>query len=196
MNSTSPSGNNGTSDTGKRESAPLLATALATAMFVGYIPWASGTIGTLLGLAIYFIPGVQRPEILITLIALGLIAGVMSAGAVARAEGHRLTKTAIIAKARFQPEKSIHPDPSIVVIDEVVGMWISLLALPGGISAPIIAFVLFRALDILKPFPARQMEHLSGGWGIMMDDVVAGVYANIATRLLLIALHVPFPDLP
>jgi phosphatidylglycerophosphatase A len=90
----------------------------------------------------------------------------------------------------------VHPDPSIVVIDEVVGMWISLLAIPMGISAAILAFLFFRTFDILKPFPARQMEHLPGGWGIMMDDVVAGIYANIATRLLLLALHIPFPDLP
>jgi phosphatidylglycerophosphatase A len=196
MNSPSPSNNNGTSAESEPGSAPLIARAIATALFVGYIPWASGTLGTLLGLVIYLIPAVQRPEILLTLIALGLIGGVISAGVVARVEGHRLSKTAELTKSRFQPGEPVHPDPSIVVIDEVVGMWISLIALPGGISAAIIAFMLFRAFDILKPFPARQMEHLPGGWGIMLDDVIAGIYANIATRLLLLALHIPFPGLP
>jgi phosphatidylglycerophosphatase A len=196
MNSPSPSDNNGTSDNSGLGGAPIVARVIATVLFVGYIPWASGTLGTLLGLGIYLIPAVQPLEVLLPLIALGLIGGVISAGAVARVEGHRLSRTAELTKARFQPGKPVHPDPSIVVIDEVVGMWISLAALPGSISAAIIAFVLFRTFDILKPFPARQMEHLPGGWGIMMDDVIAGIYANIATRLLLIALHLLLPVLP
>jgi len=196
MNSPSPSGVNGTGTEHGPEKAPFAARVIATALFVGYVPWASGTLGTAFGLLICLIPAVQQPEILAALIVLGMIAGVLSAGVVARVEGHRLSKTAEMAKARFQPGASVHPDPSIVVIDEVVGMWISLLAIPMGISAAILAFLCFRAFDILKPFPARQMEHLPGGWGIMMDDVVAGIYANIATRLLLLALHIPFPDLP
>ena len=69
-------------------------------------------------------------------------------------------------------------DPRPIVIDEIVGMWISLLLLPNRISYFLAAFILFRLFDIIKPFPARQAEYLRGGWGIMLDDVVAGLYTT------------------
>jgi phosphatidylglycerophosphatase A len=76
-------------------------------------------------------------------------------------------------------ERTLGEDPSVVVIDEVVGMWISLILLPKTIAATVMAFLLFRLFDILKPPPARQSERFRNGWGIMTDDVVAGVYANL-----------------
>lgn len=74
-------------------------------------------------------------------------------------------------------------DPSEVVIDEIVGIWISLCFLPQGLWYSVAALVLFRLFDIYKPLYVRKMENFKGGWGIMMDDVLAGIYANIAVQL-------------
>ena len=69
------------------------------------------------------------------------------------------------------------------MIDEVVGMLIALLFVPKTTFFLIAAFILFRIFDIAKPFPARRMERLHGGWGIVLDDVIAGVYANLAIQI-------------
>jgi phosphatidylglycerophosphatase A len=76
-------------------------------------------------------------------------------------------------------------DPGVVVVDEIVGMWVSLLFLPLTPFTALSAFLLFRGMDIVKPYPARQLERLPGGWGIMADDVMAGIYANLLLRLAL-----------
>ena len=73
-------------------------------------------------------------------------------------------------------------DPSKVVIDEWVGMWIALLMIPNEWLWLGIAFILFRIFDIVKLYPANRFERLQGGWGIMMDDVVAGLYAGVITQ--------------
>jgi phosphatidylglycerophosphatase A len=77
-------------------------------------------------------------------------------------------------------------DPGIVVVDEVVGMWVSLLFLPFTAGTAALGFVLFRVMDVWKPYPARQLEDLPGGWGIMSDDLMAGLYANLALRVALL----------
>jgi len=76
-------------------------------------------------------------------------------------------------------------DPSKVVIDEVSGMCISLLFLPVNVTYVLCAFILFRFFDIVKPLYVRKMELLPAGWGIMMDDVLAGVYTNILLQIVL-----------
>jgi phosphatidylglycerophosphatase A len=80
-------------------------------------------------------------------------------------------------------------DPGMVVIDEFAGQWIALVALPLGgfrhvVAVLAIQFFLFRLFDVLKPPPARQLERLHGGWGILLDDLAAGVYANIIGQLI------------
>jgi len=75
-------------------------------------------------------------------------------------------------------------DPRPVVIDEAAGLFVTLLYLPVGPVTVAGGFVLFRLMDILKPFPARQAEGLPGGWGIVVDDLIAGAYANCALRIL------------
>ena len=70
-------------------------------------------------------------------------------------------------------------DPSQTVIDEMVGMWIVLLGIPFQWPYWLAAFLLFRLFDIFKPFGIRRLEKIEGGWGVMLDDVLAGVYANI-----------------
>jgi phosphatidylglycerophosphatase A len=166
----------------------FLARFIATGLFVGYVPWASGTFGSLLGCAVALLPAFENPFVSVPLILVGFFAGVVTSGRVAAVEGHRLTKSAAAAKALFQPESHREPDPSIVVIDEVVGQWISFFLLPLSLPTVITSFVLFRIFDVLKPPPARQVEQVPKGWGIMLDDVVAGLYANIATRLILFLL--------
>jgi phosphatidylglycerophosphatase A len=90
-------------------------------------------------------------------IALALAAGVPAATRAARASGIE--------------------DPGFVVIDEVAGQWIALLFCPADWAHALIALVLFRLFDITKPFPVRQLEQLPEGWGIVFDDVAAGLYA-------------------
>jgi phosphatidylglycerophosphatase A len=94
------------------------------------------------------------------------VAGVLAAGHVARRVGLE--------------------DPGIVVVDEVLGMWLSLLGLPFHPVSVILGFLLFRGLDVVKPYPAAQLEHLPGGLGIMADDVAAGLYANLLLRVFLL----------
>jgi phosphatidylglycerophosphatase A len=73
-------------------------------------------------------------------------------------------------------------DPGPVVIDEAAGLLVTLAGVPVTWLSAVLAFFLFRAMDILKPPPARQAEALPGGWGIMIDDLFAGVYANLLLR--------------
>ena len=77
-------------------------------------------------------------------------------------------------------------DDGRIVIDEYLGIWVSLLALPWDATAMLLAFVFFRVFDIWKPFPVRYFDkRWVNGWGVMLDDVVAGVYANISIHALL-----------
>ncbi len=174
----------------RRSDVPFLTRLVATGLFVGYIPWASGTFGSLVGVAAYLIPGANDPPVLAAMIIAGFVLGTAAAHRVARAEGNRLSTTAGITKELFQPGATHAADPSIVVIDEIVGMWISLLWLPKTLPAILLAFILFRVMDIIKPEPARLMERLPYGLGIMLDDVIAGIYANLATHTILFILTV------
>ena len=169
---------------------------IATGMFSGYVPWASGTFGSAVGILLYLIPGAESPPALILMIIAGFFSGVIAAGKVAHVEGHRLTKSAALAKAAFQSGGGHTADPSIVVIDEIVGMWIALLWLPKTPLAIAASFVAFRVFDILKPEPARALEEIPDGWGIMLDDVVAGVYTNVTVHVILLGLQWLMPFSP
>jgi len=79
-------------------------------------------------------------------------------------------------------KETCQKDPKEVIIDEVAGTWIAMFGLPSGFSLP--ALFLFRILDILKPFPVNASEKLPGGWGIMADDIVAGLLANIILTVI------------
>jgi phosphatidylglycerophosphatase A len=89
-----------------------------------------------------------------------------------------------IPAASIVARESGRKDPQIVVIDEVAGQWIALLFCPFNLIHALIALVLFRLFDIIKPFPARQLESLPAGWGIVFDDVAAGLYALGVASLL------------
>lgn len=165
-----------------RPQVSLLTRLVATGLFAGYIPWAPGTFGSLVGVLAYLIPGAERPGILLPMIMVGFAAGTIAAGKVAAVEGNRLSRSAEIAKGYFQGGAQHAVDPSMVVIDEIVGMWIALLWLPKTALAISLAFVAFRVLDILKPEPAQMMERIPHGFGIMLDDVIAGIYANLTAN--------------
>ncbi len=165
--------------------APFIARFIATGAGCGYFPVASGTVGSAAALLLLLIPGISLSPWFPALIVAAFFAGRWASDRVARADGHRLQPTAAASKRFFGQVAPAHPDPSIVVIDEFVGMWVSLLFIPAGAPAVLVAFTTFRIFDIVKPPPAGSLERAGRGWGIMLDDVAAGVYANIATRVTL-----------
>ena len=89
-----------------------------------------------------------------------------------------------IPAATIVARESGRKDPQIVVADEAVGQWITLIGAPAGWEYALIGLVLFRLLDIAKPPPIRRIEFLPAGWGIMLDDVAAGIYALICLQLI------------
>lgn len=144
-----------------------LAVLLATVGYVGHFPIAPGTAGSAAGLLLFALLRITGWPALEAAVMLALLAIGCWAGSVAEAHYGRT-------------------DPGQVVLDEVVGMLATLLLVPVSATGAIIGFFLFRLFDIVKPFPARQCERLHGGLGIMADDVVAGIYANLALRLVLL----------
>jgi phosphatidylglycerophosphatase A len=134
---------------------------LATAGGVGYMPFAPGTFGSMAGVALW---AVLRTSVAAQAIAIVVLFVLGSwSGTVAE---HHFGRT----------------DPSQVVIDEVVGILITLFLVPVGWPGALLAFLLFRVSDIVKPFPSNRLEQLHGGFGVMADDAMAAVYANLALR--------------
>jgi phosphatidylglycerophosphatase A len=93
-----------------------------------------------------------------------------------------------IPAATIAERQSGRTDPGFIVIDEVVGQWIALLWSPADWRHGLIALVLFRLFDIVKPFPIRRLERLPGGWGIVFDDVAAGLYALVVASFIRIRI--------
>ena len=137
---------------------PLAALSLATAFGVGYVPFAPGTFGSAVGLLVWaLLPSSTFVHAAAILILFAV--GSWSATAAERYFGGT--------------------DPGPVVIDEVMGMLLTLFMHPVGWAGAIGGFFLFRAFDVLKPYPADRLEHLPGGLGVMADDGMAAVYANL-----------------
>ena len=139
---------------------------IATAGGIGYLPLAPGTWASLFTAIAWFLLFKNHansilPQLLIT--AVIIISGIIFSG-------------------KISSEKN--KDPSFVVIDEVAGMCMTLLLIIPSYQNIIAGLIVFRTLDILKPFGIRKMEMLPGGTGIMLDDILAGVYSNIALRLI------------
>lgn len=139
---------------------------LATGGFVGNIPFAPGTFGSLLGIPLCF----AFDKIRLTLAIVG------TAGLIAFA----------IWIAQLAETITKQKDPGKIVIDEIAGMVVTMIGIPFHLTSVVIGFFIFRALDILKPFPIRDLEHrVRGGSGVVIDDVAAGICANILVRLVL-----------
>jgi len=144
---------------------------IATFFGVGYLKpgpgtWASMAAVLLWGAAAWWFH--PSPPILLTMLlggtALAIGFGVPAATVAERESGRQ--------------------DPGFVVIDEVAGQWIALLGCTADWAHGLIALVLFRLFDITKPFPIRRLERLPAGWGIVFDDVAAGLYALVVSSVL------------
>jgi len=138
--------------------------AIATGVYVGYLPPAPGTLGSLLGLLLLWPLKPGTVQVLVTLFLIGV--GIVVADQAARVIGGQ--------------------DPPAIVIDEIAGIAVATLLLPPQVQERVVAFVIFRLFDVIKPFPARQAERLPGGFGIVGDDLIAGLYTNLLVRVWLL----------
>ena len=141
-----------------------LAFVIATWFGLGFSPIAPGTVGTLAALPLYFALRGFGPLAVLAAAFLLTLAGVWAAGIVSEHTGT--------------------DDPQIVVVDEVAGVLVALAFAPRTVAGVAIAVVAFRIFDMTKPFPAGAAERLPGGWGIVIDDVVAGVWAAVAAAVI------------
>jgi phosphatidylglycerophosphatase A len=142
---------------------------VATCGYLGYVPIAPGTFGSAAGLVVFAAvrwSGSVTIEVALILFLLAL--GVWSSN---------------VAEKHFGGV-----DPAPVILDEVVGMLITLALIPVNLPGAIVAFLLFRLFDVIKPWPANRFEALPGGLGVMADDAMAAVYGNLAMRILVAVL--------
>jgi phosphatidylglycerophosphatase A len=140
-----------------------VAVFIATFGYVGYFPIAPGTAGSLAALPLYALVRWSGSAALeLATIVVVLLVGIWAATATERALARK--------------------DPGPVVIDEVIGMLITIAVMPLSLTGVVIGFLVFRVLDVIKPFPAGRMEHLPSGLGIMADDVMAGIYGHLLLR--------------
>jgi phosphatidylglycerophosphatase A len=140
---------------------------IATGFYSGYLPKAPGTWGSLVGVLLVFLLHALSLQIYLSVIAGLFIVGSFVAGEAEKILDNR--------------------DPGVVVIDEIVGMLITMIAVPVTPLTMALGFILFRVFDIAKPFPVNFFDqHFHGGLGIMLDDVVAGIYSLIIMQLILL----------
>ncbi len=139
----------------------------ATGGTVGNIPFAPGTFGTLVGLPLCFFLSLCH----ISFAAIFIIAFIVLAVWIAQ-EAEKLLKK---------------KDPGCIVIDEIAGIMVTLLGLPFDPLTVMAGFLIFRILDIFKPFPARMLERtIPGGAGVVLDDIAVGIWGNLILRIVLI----------
>jgi phosphatidylglycerophosphatase A len=142
----------------------FLSRLCATGLYTGFSPVAPGTVGSALALVlVWCVPQVGAASFALLLLLL-IPLGVVTATRTEQAYGH---------------------DASQIKIDEIAGMVISLLGVPKTFVVYGAAFLLFRLLDVLKPFPVDELQELPGGWGVMADDIMAGVYTCTALHVAL-----------
>jgi phosphatidylglycerophosphatase A len=131
---------------------------LASVFGAGYAPVASGTVGSLVTVVAVWLLPLTAARIGVALVVVVLV-GIWAGSRVERVLGRK--------------------DPGIIVIDEVAGMLLSVILLPRTIPVLVTAFLLFRLFDVWKPFPARESQALTGGMGVMVDDLIAGTYTLV-----------------
>lgn len=145
-----------------------LAFVFATGFGSGYSPFAPGTAGSAVGLLFAWgmsmlgLPGQIAAVLVVTAMAM------IAADIVATSTGLK--------------------DPGLIVADEIAGMMVTMIALPFTLTTAALGFILFRVMDVAKPPPARQFERFKGGVGIVADDLMAGVYAHLALRGVLLVI--------
>jgi phosphatidylglycerophosphatase A len=131
--------------------------------YIGFFPVAPGTIGSAAGVAVYL----AARHAALPYLELVIIVALAVAGTV-------------LTRPCEEDLRCVDPGP--IVIDEVMGMLMTLFLIPVGSGGILLGFLLFRVLDVMKPFPARQLERLHGGFGVMADDAMAAIYANLLLR--------------
>ncbi|MDP8260608.1 MAG: phosphatidylglycerophosphatase A [Candidatus Gygaella obscura] len=142
----------------------VLVKLITTFFYIGYIPYVSGTMGSLAGIAIYFL--VYKNIILYwVVLVIFLLAGFIFSGMAEKIFGKK--------------------DPRFVVIDEVCGMLICLCGLKFELKPIVASFLFFRLFDVLKPPPANKFESMRGSLGIMLDDLIASFYTIICVQIVL-----------
>ena len=155
----------------------VISLAVGSFLYTGFFPVASGTVGSLAALLIIFLEPAMKPSILLLITIISFIAGTITANPIMKRYGD---------------------DPSVIVIDEAVGMWLTLLIfiLLGktemSLFNALICFIAFRFFDVFKFQPAKYFDELKSGFGVMADDVVAGIYAGVAAVLFSISEINPF----
>jgi phosphatidylglycerophosphatase A len=158
----------------REQGIPYWKQFLVSGFFTGLSPIASGTVGSAVAALVYFVPWGDNFFVLLVLAAIAFAIGMMYAD---------------------EAERVIGNDPSFVTIDEFAGQWIA-LASPFVIFHPywaVLSFFVFRAFDIAKIWPASYFDRQHGAKGIMVDDVIAGIYANIASHLIWLGLSWALP---
>ena len=138
---------------------------IATGLGLGYLPKAPGTWGSLLGIPIHLLLIQLATKNYVIALVVIVVVGVLAAGSAEKIMDRR--------------------DPGLVVIDEVIGMLITLIGAPAKPLVLLMGFILFRIFDIAKPYPIRLIDrHLNGGIGIVMDDMLAGVFALAVLQVI------------
>ncbi len=151
------------------KNGPLWAQAIATVLGLGYTPRMPGTVGAAFGLFLYVIAFLMPEKWAFILAGSELIVVLL------------LSAVAVPGVLAASGKK----DPSFVIIDEVAGMLCALTFLAPNFVYLMLSFLFFRVLDIFKPYPINKMENLPGAWGVMADDLAAGVLAGILSILVL-----------
>jgi len=142
----------------------FIARLIATGFYTGYAPKAPGTAGSLFGLFLYW--AIPESKAVYSLVGIALI-----------------FFTGVWAANQVEKETKVH-DNQIIVIDEIVGMLITVALFEKTLIWLVVGFLLFRFFDIMKPFPAKSSEKIPHGWGVMMDDVIAGIYSAVCLRVI------------
>jgi phosphatidylglycerophosphatase A len=154
---------------------------------VGYIPFAPGTFGSLLGLLAW----IAIPDKWIGLAwkmyipNLNILPNAHDYMVYSFALGMTLLLSLIAVWITGKAEKNLGHDSPKIILDEVCGMWLSVMFLPRTWMLYIYAFVLFRVFDIAKPYPVKRIQNLPAGWGIVADDLTAAVFVNVLLQMIL-----------
>jgi len=148
-----------------------LAIVIATGIYTGYCPIVPGTVGTVTAIPFFLLLSRLDPLIYGVATVIVFLLGVWSSG---RAEGILMRK-----------------DAPPIVIDEIVGFLVTMFLVPLSVTYVVLGFFFFRLFDIVKPYPASLMnDKVKGGWGVVLDDLFAGVYANLCIQAIRLGLNV------
>ncbi len=137
---------------------------IATGFGVGKIPFMPGTMGSVLGMSVFHLNPIKSITLNMAILVVLIVVGAFSS---------------LIIERTTEQE-----DNQIIVIDEIAGVWLTLLFIPKGIWWPFVGLILFRLFDIWKPFPIRKLEKVKYGYGVMLDDLLAGLYAGFSILLI------------